>query len=70
MLRTALVRGNWLKKKRYVTEDIRAANRHTQPILEMRKYLALAPDAPNPLSLQDRIYAWEDEAKRWHLLCD
>jgi tetratricopeptide (TPR) repeat protein len=36
--------------------------RYTEAIREMKKYLALVPDAPNARAAQDKIYEWEDKA--------
>ena len=36
--------------------------RYTEAIREMKKYLALVPDASNSRKAQDQIYAWEDKA--------
>lgn len=33
--------------------------RYTEAIREMKKYLALVPDAPNARAVQDKIYEWE-----------
>jgi len=38
--------------------------RYTEAMREMKRYLALAPDAPNARAAQDKIYEWEDEIKR------
>lgn len=37
--------------------------RYTEAIREMKRYLMLAPDAPNARAAKDQIYAWEDKAK-------
>ncbi|MGQ0544312.1 MAG: tetratricopeptide repeat protein [Betaproteobacteria bacterium] len=36
--------------------------RYTEAAREMKKYLALVPDAPNARAAQDKIYEWEDKA--------
>lgn len=37
--------------------------RYAEAIREMKKYLMLAPDAPNARAAQDRIYAWEGKVR-------
>ncbi len=39
-------------------------DRYTEAIREMKKYLALVPDAPNARAAQDKIYEWEDKVSR------
>jgi regulator of sirC expression with transglutaminase-like and TPR domain len=34
-------------------------NRYGEAISEMKRYLALVPDAPNARAAQDKIYEWE-----------
>lgn len=38
--------------------------RHGEAIKEMKRYLALAPEAANARAAQDKIYAWEAAAER------
>lgn len=42
---------------------MRELSRYTEAIMEMKKYLLLAPNAPNARSAQDKIYQWEDMIK-------
>lgn len=38
-------------------------SRYRDAIREMKRYLALVPDAPNARAAQDKIYQWEGEMK-------
>lgn len=38
--------------------------RHQEAIVEMKRYLALVPNAPDARAAQDKIYAWEGEVTR------
>lgn len=38
--------------------------RYTEATREMKKYLALVPNAPNARAARDKIYEWEDKAGR------
>lgn len=37
---------------------------HFEAVQEMKRYLLLAPDAPNARGAQDKIYEWESKAGR------
>jgi hypothetical protein len=40
-----------------------ALNQYREATYELKRYLALVPDAPNARAMQDKIYVWEGMAK-------
>jgi tetratricopeptide (TPR) repeat protein len=63
--REALQAASWWPEGRFNRSLLLGElKRYDEAIREMKRYLALAPDAPNARAAQDKIYEWEGRARQ------